>query len=103
MLELRKANGISEKEKRLLQKKAKLEIDLARLQKAARDAARRDDTRRKIVIGAALLKGIEEGKISEDIGKRLVGTFATDRDRKLFDGFVFKPSESGEVDSLQQE
>lgn len=103
MLELRKTNSVSEKEKRLLQRKAKLESDLARLQKAARDAARRDDTRRKIVIGAAFLKAIQEGKIQEDMGQRLVATFATDRDRKLFDGFVFKPHESQEVDSLVEE
>lgn len=101
MLELKKRNEI--REKRLLQKKAKLESDLARLQKAARDAARRDDTRRKIVIGAAFLKAIQEGKIQEDMGPRLVATFATERDKILFEGFVFKPTESGEVDSLQQE
>lgn len=103
MLELRKTLTRSEKEKRLLQKKAKLESDLARLQKTARDAARRDDTRRKIVIGSAFLKAIQEGKISEDLGSRLVETFATDRDKKLFDGFIFKASESLEVDSIRQE
>lgn len=97
MLELKKRDAVSEKEKRLLQRKAKLESDLARLQKAAKDAARRDDTRRKIVIGAALIKAIEDGKISEDIGKRLIATFATERDRKLFDGFVFRAAESSEV------
>ncbi|MBU1316219.1 MAG: hypothetical protein KJ947_10390 [Alphaproteobacteria bacterium] len=103
MLELKKRDAVSEKEKRLLQRKAKLESDLARLQKAARDAARRDDTRRKIVIGAALLKGVSEGKISEDVATRLVATFATERDRRLFDEFIFKPTESQEVDSLVEE
>jgi len=103
MLELRKTNSVSEKEKRLLQRKAKLESDLARLQKAARDAARRNDTRRKIVIGAAFLKAIQEGKIQEDMGPRLVATFATERDKRLFEGFVFKPTESSEIDSLVEE
>ncbi|MCB5205316.1 hypothetical protein LH464_22910 [Neorhizobium sp. T786] len=103
MLELRKTSSVSEKEKRLLQRKAKLESDLARLQKAARDASRRDDTRRKIVIGAAFLKAIQEGKISEDMGPRLVASFATDRDKKLFDGFIFKLTESSEVAPVEQE
>lgn len=103
MLELQKKRAVAEKELKLLQRKAKVEADLARLQKMARDASRRDDTRRKIVIGAAFLKAIQEGKISEEMGPRLVDTFATDRDRKLFDDFVFKVSESLEVDSPRQE
>lgn len=103
MLELRKSSSVSEKEKRLLQRKAKLESDLARLQKTAKDAGRRDDTRRKIVIGAAFLKAIQEGKISEDMGPRLVASFATDRDKKLFDGFIFKLPESSEVAPVEQE
>lgn len=95
MLDMEK---IREREKRLLQQKAKVESDLARAQKKLKDAARREDTRRKIVLGGALLAAVEKGMISTDAARSLVKNFVIDRDRKLFEGGPFaavKNPESG--------
>lgn len=77
---------IRERELGLLQRKAKLESDLARLRSKEKEASRRDDTRRKIVLGAALLAAMDSGIISGDVGRKLVGRFVAERDLKLFEG-----------------
>lgn len=77
---------IRERERGLLQRKAKLESDLARLRDQEKKAARKDDTRRKIVLGGALLKAMESGTISGDVGRKLVARFVAERDLKLFEG-----------------
>lgn len=77
---------LREREKGLLQRKAKLESDLARLRAQERNAARRDDTRRKIVLGGALLAAMDSGAVPTETGRRLVGKFVAERDQKLFDG-----------------
>lgn len=86
---------IREQERGLLQRKAKLESDLARLRKKEKDAARRDDTRRKIVLGGALLKAVDEGVLSSEIGRKLVGRFVAERDQKLFDGSALAAGATG--------
>jgi hypothetical protein len=92
MLDLTK---IREKERGLLQRKAKLESDLARLRAQEKNAARRDDTRRKIVLGGALLAAMDSGALSSEIGRKLVDRFVADRDRKLFDGSSLAASAEG--------
>ncbi|WP_252910440.1 hypothetical protein [Aliihoeflea aestuarii] len=91
MLDMEK---IREREKRLLQQKAKVESDLARAQKKLKDAARREDTRRKIVLGGALLAAIDRGTISTDAARSLVTNFVAARDRKLFEGGPFAVAET---------
>lgn len=86
MLDLKKAKA---RETRLLQQKAKLESDLARAQKRLKDAARRADTRRKIVLGGALLAAVEKGSIPQDAISNLVADFVAERDRPLFEGGPF--------------
>lgn len=86
---------IREKERGLLQRKAKLESDLARLRAQEKNAARKDDTRRKIVLGGALLAAMESGALSSEIGRKLVSRFVADRDRKLFDGSPLAASAAG--------
>lgn len=83
MLDLGK---IRERERGLLQRKAKLESDLARLKAQEKKAARKDETRRKIVLGGALLAAIDAGAIPTEIGRKLVGKFVATRDRKMFEG-----------------
>lgn len=83
MLDLKKA---SEKEARLKQQLAKIESDLKRAQKRLKDAARREDTRKKIVLGGALMAAVEKGTIPVNGIRDLVANFVADRDRKLFDG-----------------
>jgi len=83
---------IREREQVLLQRKAKAESELARLHKKQKEAARRDDTRRKIVLGGALLKAMDEGVLSSEIGRKLVARFVSERDQKLFEGSALAAS-----------
>lgn len=92
MLDLAK---LREREKGLLQRKAKLESDLARLRAQEKNAARKDDTRRKIVLGGALLAAMETGAIQEEVGRKLVGRFVAERDQKLFNGSPLAVSATG--------
>lgn len=80
-------------QKGLLQRKAKLESDLARLRAREKDAARRDDTRRKIVLGGVVLAAVEAGDVPAHFVTRLVRDHVADRDRKLFDGTAFAVAE----------
>jgi hypothetical protein len=102
MIELNKSKSAKDKEARLQQKLAKIQADLARAQKAAKDAERRDETRRKIVLGGALLRGIEKGKIPPAVGRGVL-TFVVERDRKLFENFEFKVTESATTPDAQRE
>lgn len=86
MLDLGK---LKERERGLLQKKAKLESDLARLQTQRKDAARRDDTRRKIVLGGVVLAAVEAGDVETDFFGRLIRDHAAEKDKKLFEGTAF--------------
>jgi len=52
---------------KLKQKRARLEASLAAATTTLRDAERRDDTRRKVVAGAALLSAVRDGAISDDV------------------------------------
>ena len=68
---------------RLAQRRAALESKLAHATAALRDAERRDDTRRKIVAGGALLAAVREGAIPAGTLAVLVGRMQP-RDRALF-------------------
>ena len=69
---------------KLKQRKAKLEAEIARAEATEKKAARAKDTRRKILIGAALLAEIEQEPslrgVLQDILKRRL---TQDRDREL--------------------
>lgn len=93
---------IREKERGLLQRKAKLEADLARLRTREKEAARRDDTRKKIVLGGCLLAGVEAGDVGADFVAGLVRAHVAERDKKLFRGTAFavpETTDSGAADS----
>lgn len=79
---------------RAAQKKAKAEETIRRAQKALRDTERKKDTRRKIILGAALLDAASR---NESVARFLAST--VDRlerptDRAAFDGFDL-PSPKG--------
>jgi hypothetical protein len=86
MLDLKKLKA---KEHGLLQRKAKLESDLARLRAREKDAARRDDTRRKIVLGGVLLAAVEAGDVPDHFVASIVRNHVAERDEKLFVGTPF--------------
>jgi len=76
--------------KSLLQKKAKIENDIARAKRAAKDAARRADSRRKIILGGVLIAAVREGAFSGNAVRGLVSKFASDRDKAAFEDFEFE-------------
>lgn len=68
---------------RLAQRRAALESKLAHTTAVLRDATRRDDTRRKVVAGAALLVAVREGVVPAGVLAVLVGRMS-ERDAALF-------------------
>ncbi|MDT6939815.1 hypothetical protein RI570_06610 [Brucella pseudogrignonensis] len=74
---------------KLMQRKAKIESELSRLEKSEKTAARKLDSRRKIVLGSALLKAISEGRIQDSFARNLIASFAAERDKVIFDDFTF--------------
>ena len=80
------AEAINEQEKILKQLKARAELKLNRDNKKQSEQERKDDTRRKILIGSLMLNKMQNDddarqKIINDLNNYLV----LDRDRKLFD------------------
>jgi large subunit ribosomal protein L7/L12 len=61
----------------LQQRAASLDSKIADLKRAAADAARRDDARRKVLVGAAVLDAIESKRIPPDSFVRLLDRFLT--------------------------
>jgi len=90
----------SERLQKLMQKKAKIESDLARLEKAEKTAARKLDSRRKIVLGAAVMKAISQGRLTAEWAHQLVNAFASERDKSIFADFTFPTAENGNVDGV---
>ena len=82
-----------------LQKLAKLQADIRRLENASKTAARKLETRRKVVIGAAALKAVDAGKLSENWIQNLVMSFASERDKAIFD-FGKSETENGDVNGV---
>jgi len=73
----------------------------------ARDARqqRRDDLRRKILVGAAVLEGVERGEIETSLlAKWVKGTLTHDGDRALFSHYWKSSNEAGlDVPSCAEE
>ena len=75
---------IAKQEERLKQLKAQKQAVLAREKKKLSDQQRKDDTRRKILLGSYLLKKMEDEANKEKILADLNEYLTEDRDRKLF-------------------
>lgn len=90
----------NEKLEKLMQRKNKIESELARLEKAQKTDSRKLDSRRKIVLGSALLKAISEGRIQSDFARNLVERFASERDKTIFVDFEFPKSEKAKMDGV---
>ena len=70
----------------LEERRRKLDAQLARLHAAGRAEARKRDTRRKILAGAAVLNQAEENEAARTrLWKLLDQALVKDRDRELFD------------------
>ena len=75
---------IEKQEERLKQLKAQKQAIEAREKKKITEQKRKDDTRRKILLGSYLLKKMENEQDKEKILAELNEYLTEDRDRKLF-------------------
>ncbi len=75
---------ITKQEERLKQLKAQKQAVLAREKKKLSEQQRKDETRRKILLGSYLLKKMENEQDKEKILAELNEYLTEDRDRKLF-------------------
>ena len=76
---------INKQEERLKQLKAQKQAVLAREKKKITDQQRKDDTRRKILLGSLAIKKMEDEAKKTKILAELNEYLTEDRDRKLFD------------------
>ncbi len=93
---------MSKKLEKLLQKREELnaEIQKARARKTAQK--RKEDTRRKILLGALVIEMMNRGELDDGvIMKRLEGFLTRDIDRKLFD-FPLLGDDKVEKDSTEK-
>lgn len=75
---------ITKQEERLRQLKEQKKAIVAREKKKISDLQRKDDTRRKILLGSLMLKKMEDEANKEKILADLNEYLTEDRDRKLF-------------------
>ena len=75
---------IAKQEERLRQLKAQKQAIAAREKKKNSDRQRKDDTRRKILLGSLMLKKLEDEAEKQKILADLNEYLTEDRDRKLF-------------------
>lgn len=75
---------IAKQEERLKQLKAQKQAITARQKAKEKEQERKDDTRRKILLGSYLLKKMENDANKEKILADLNEYLIEDRDRKLF-------------------
>lgn len=90
----------NEKLEKLMQRKNKIESELARLQRTQKAESRKLDSRRKIVLGSALLKAMSEGRIQTEFARNLIEGFASERDKTIFVDFEFPTSEKAKMGSV---
>ncbi len=90
----------NEKLEKLMQRKNKIESELARLERTQKAENRKLDSRRKIVLGSALLKAMSEGKIQPDFARNLIERFASERDKPIFADFEFPSAEKAKMDGV---
>jgi hypothetical protein len=74
----------------LMQRKAKLEGEIARAKRAEKIAERKADSRRKIILGSVVLAAMREGALSENGIRGLINRFAADRDKPVFENWNFE-------------
>ena len=82
----------------LLKKKEELNAQIQKIRAAEANEKRKEDTRRKILLGALMMEMMERGELDRDVVmKRLDGFLVRSGDRRLF-GLVVDGSTDGEGD-----
>ncbi len=75
----------SEQIKKLEERKKKIEEQLARAKAREKEAERKKDTRRKILIGGVILKRVKAGLVSEEeLNQYLQNELTNEKDLALF-------------------
>lgn len=72
----------------LLEKRRKIEAQLKALDARDREQRRKDDTRRKIIIGGLVMAEIESDASLRDVVRRLIEEKAGDKDRDFLDAWL---------------
>ena len=92
---------MSKKLEKLLQKREQLNAEIQKARARETAQKRKEDTRRKILLGALVIEMMDKGELDDGvIMKRLEGFLTRDIDRKLFD-FPVKGDDKVEEDSTE--
>ncbi len=91
---------MTKKLEKLLQKREQLNAEIQKARARETAQKRKEDTRRKILLGALMIEMMDKGELDDGvIMKRLEGFLTRDIDRKLFDFPVQGDSDSTETTS----
>ena len=89
---------MSKRLSQLLKKREKLSAQIQKIRAREATQKRKEDTRRKILLGALVMEMMERGELDKDkIMKRLSGFLTREIDRKLFDFPVLDKGKTGNV------
>ncbi len=92
---------MSKKLEKLLEKREQLNAEIQKARASETAQKRKEDTRRKILLGALMIEMMDRGELDDGvIMKRLEGFLTRDIDRKLFD-FPVKGDDKVEKDSTE--
>ena len=93
---------MSKRLEKLLEKREQLNAEIQKVRARQSAQERKEETRRKILLGALVKEMMSSGELDEAIiMKRLEGFLTRDIDRKLFD-FPLKGKDKGEVDDSRR-
>ena len=89
---------MSKRLSQLLKKREELSAQIQKIRAREATQKRKEDTRRKILLGALVMEMIEKGELERDkIWKRLDGFLTREIDRNLFELPVLEKRKAGEV------
>ena len=89
---------MSKRLEQLLKKREELSAQIQKIRAREATQKRKEDTRRKILLGALVMEMIERGELEQGkIWKRLDGFLTREIDRKLFDLPVKDEQKTGET------
>ncbi len=89
---------MSKRLEQLLKKREELSAQIQKIRAREATQKRKEDTRRKILLGALVMEMMSKGELNGDkLMKRLDGFLTREIDRKLFELPVLEERKAGEV------
>ncbi len=89
---------MSKRLEQLLKKREELSAQIQKIRAREATQKRKEDTRRKILLGALVMEMMSKGELDRDkLMKRLDGFLTREIDRKLFELPVLEERKAGEV------